>query len=436
MKQILRILFILLAATTGLNCYAGDKDEITLTVTSDGPTKDDAIKNALRTAIEQAYGAFVSANTTILNDELVKDEIVTVSNGSIKDYKILSEYEKPDGSGYGVTANATVSLPHLITYAKNHGSECEFAGNTFGMDIKLINMQKENELKALYNMIPVVKELCKTSMHWEMEVGEPTFFHIYVIQDAHPPVGITMPGFSSKFTGYWKDVPLEAKTHILKIKENPSEWCAVPFKLLWLPNNVEYSIDDYINRDYSNPYIRGLDATRDFGVMKYIIDMLWKLSPDEETLESYKRKGINYGMFEIDGNGGIPLRNDSDLLKKWVTDLSDAIKSVKYNFVIVDNTGQHSEFCPSEVYESKDAIFHGTGVFSRFFMTGSVKKSSFGYWNTKYPYFLIDKKEIVVTDKMGSNKIVQEEGGGYQIIAIIPLSEIGKYSSFKIEPKE
>ncbi len=65
-------------------------DEITLTVSSDGPTKDDAVKNALRTAIEQSYGAFVSANTSILNDELVKDEIVTVSNGSIKDYKEIS----------------------------------------------------------------------------------------------------------------------------------------------------------------------------------------------------------------------------------------------------------------------------------------------------------------------------------------------------------
>ena len=37
----------------------------------------------------------MSANTTILNDELVKDEIVTVSNGSIKDYKEVSSFESP-----------------------------------------------------------------------------------------------------------------------------------------------------------------------------------------------------------------------------------------------------------------------------------------------------------------------------------------------------
>ncbi len=142
MKQVLKVMIIVLCLATSFVSKAIATDEITLTVSSDGPTKDDAVKNALRTAIEQAYGAFVSANTTILNDELVKDEIVTVSNGSIKEYKIVSEYQKADGTGYGVTANTTVSLPHLITYAKSHGSECEFAGNTFGMEIRLFNLQK------------------------------------------------------------------------------------------------------------------------------------------------------------------------------------------------------------------------------------------------------------------------------------------------------
>lgn len=125
--------------------------EVTLTVSSDGPTKEDATKNALRSAIEQAYGAFVSANTTILNDELVKDEIVTVSNGSIKEYKEISAVQTDNGN-HLVTLSATVSLPHLITYAQSHGSECEFAGNTFGMEIKLWELNKESELKVLMNL--------------------------------------------------------------------------------------------------------------------------------------------------------------------------------------------------------------------------------------------------------------------------------------------
>ena len=58
------------------------KNDVILTVSADGETKDEAIKMALRSAIEQAYGTFVSANTMLLNDELVKDEIVTISSGN------------------------------------------------------------------------------------------------------------------------------------------------------------------------------------------------------------------------------------------------------------------------------------------------------------------------------------------------------------------
>ncbi|MDE6340057.1 MAG: hypothetical protein K2K97_09790, partial [Muribaculaceae bacterium] len=152
---------------------ASKNEEIVLTVTSDGPTLDDALKNALRTAIEQAYGAFVSANTTILNDDIVKDEIVTISNGSIKEYNIVSQYKKENGTGYSVTANATVSLPHLITFAKNHGSECEFAGKTFAMEMKLFEIQKQNELKALYNLTDQIIQLSRSAMTHSLTVGEP-----------------------------------------------------------------------------------------------------------------------------------------------------------------------------------------------------------------------------------------------------------------------
>ena len=70
------------------------KDEVLLIVSGDGSTKEEATKAALRSAIEQAFGTFVSSNTKILNDELVKDEIVTVASGNIKSYKYLIENEQ------------------------------------------------------------------------------------------------------------------------------------------------------------------------------------------------------------------------------------------------------------------------------------------------------------------------------------------------------
>ena len=63
-------------------------DEVTLTTMGDGATLEEAKNNALRNALEQAYGAFMSSSSIILNDELTKDEIVSVTSGNIKNYKI------------------------------------------------------------------------------------------------------------------------------------------------------------------------------------------------------------------------------------------------------------------------------------------------------------------------------------------------------------
>ena len=74
MKQHLLIIsFILL----GINLYAQEIDKVTLVVSGEGATKEQATHMALRSAVEQAYGVFVSANTEILNDELVVEEIAT-----------------------------------------------------------------------------------------------------------------------------------------------------------------------------------------------------------------------------------------------------------------------------------------------------------------------------------------------------------------------
>ena len=54
-------------------------DEVTLTTMGDGATLEEAKNNALRNALEQAYGAFMSSSSIILNDELTKDEIVSVT---------------------------------------------------------------------------------------------------------------------------------------------------------------------------------------------------------------------------------------------------------------------------------------------------------------------------------------------------------------------
>lgn len=118
-------------------------DEVTLVASGKATDSEKATTIALRSAIEQAYGTFVSANTTILNDDLVKDEIVTISNGNIKSYEVLSDVKCEDGQDM-VTVKATVCISKLVSYAKSKGASTEFAGATFAQSMKI----KELNLKS------------------------------------------------------------------------------------------------------------------------------------------------------------------------------------------------------------------------------------------------------------------------------------------------
>ena len=468
MKQI--FLFLFLVTSIGLTCYADNNDEITLTITSDGPTKDDAIKNALRTAIEQAYGAFVSANTTILNDELVKDEIVTVSNGSIKEYRILSEYEKSDGSGYGVTANATVSLPHLITYAKNHGSECEFAGNTFGMEMKLFNLQKENELKAIHNLIPTVRNLCRTSMNWTMKVDEP---YILGVDD----YGLCI---DNDYRNRICQFPVNRIIYISKssldsrfsdIYQNPQNYCVIHFDLYW-------------NR-----------IGEDNQIANYLYDALSKIGLDRYNYEYLEQKGYRVSSFykntlwfcsngdDMDAYTGYYFRNNRESLIEALMEINNAIRDEKLNFNIIDNTGESSDFSPHELVtyvsskhykqleesridtpnnasnsycglyklSTSDIYFtglsdcnkngflgiNGSGLFNNLFYISSLRDNedcfSWSHRDGDEALYVFDDYTKTGAEEM-SQKLTNNPS--FSIYVIIPMSEVGKYSSFKIVPKK
>lgn len=146
-------------------------DDVELISSSDGKTKDEAIKNALRAAIEQTYGTFVSSKTQILNDEIVRDEIITVSSGNVKEYEIIDEQSKTNG--YFVTLRAVVSVGKLIKYTQSKGGETELAGATFAMNVKLRQLQLRNEQKVLDNMLTQLSEMAPNMFDYSIRASEP-----------------------------------------------------------------------------------------------------------------------------------------------------------------------------------------------------------------------------------------------------------------------
>ena len=167
MKNVFVFLFFALT----FNVFAQKNEDVSLTVMGDGQTKEEALQNALRNAIEQAFGTFISSNTQVLNDRLIKDEIVSISNGDIKKYDIISETEI--NGRYNTTLKAIVSVSKLTTFCKNKGITVEFEGALFASNIKLQQLYAKNEKIAINNLISVLKSIINRSFDYEIRTEEP-----------------------------------------------------------------------------------------------------------------------------------------------------------------------------------------------------------------------------------------------------------------------
>jgi hypothetical protein len=166
---LIAMLFMLF--TNRVNAQDADKT-VTLVVTGQGKTPDEAKQSALRSAIEQAFGAFISSKTEILNDNLVKDEIVSVSNGNIQKFEVLSEVELPE-SVYSSTLKATVSVTKLTRFCEHKGIDIEFKGSLFAANIKTQELYENNELSIVKNISKVASDIYSRAFDFKLEVSEP-----------------------------------------------------------------------------------------------------------------------------------------------------------------------------------------------------------------------------------------------------------------------
>ena len=165
-------LLLLLTLAFTITANAQDDKTVTLTVSGQGKTQDEAKQVALRSAIEQAFGAFISSKTEILNDHLVKDEIVSITNGNIQKFDVLSEVQLPDG-GYATTLKAVVSVTKLTSFCESKGVEVEFKGGLFAANIKIQKLNEDAEYKAILSLCEVSREILSKSIDYSLDVSEP-----------------------------------------------------------------------------------------------------------------------------------------------------------------------------------------------------------------------------------------------------------------------
>ena len=97
---------IILLFFTGMFAVAA---EVQTTVSQGiGSSADAALKDALNQAVQQVVGSLVNSETLVKNDKLIKEEILTHSNGYVKKYHVLKKVHPISNGMYSVTIKAEV----------------------------------------------------------------------------------------------------------------------------------------------------------------------------------------------------------------------------------------------------------------------------------------------------------------------------------------
>ncbi len=344
-------------------------DEVTLVASGKASDSEKATTIALRSAIEQAYGTFVSANTTILNDDLVKDEIVTISNGNIKSYEMLSDVKCEDGQDM-VTVKATVCISKLVSYAKSKGASAEFAGATFAQSMKMKGLYKQNEAKALENLLTQVKYMLPSCYDLGLsDIGEP------------------------------EDSRNSPNCYELAMY--------VDFK----PNaNTKVLCDLFLNT------LKSLSLEKRSRGQGSELQFLWQGELNEETQEYVRGHSTLQAEFFSKGYNpyGFYLRNPYWVEERFWAQLQNVTTAFQYSFVITDNLGGKSYLEPKMAGPYYDNLVP----------YGLIKE-------IKNPYSLIYGNDFVY--KCSQGQIVNfEEGFRMQIKLVIPKDDIAKYSKFDV----
>ena len=392
-------------------------DEIALIVSGKAIDSEKATSIALRSAIEQAYGTFVSANTTILNDDLVKDEIVTISNGNIKSYKVLSEVRCEDGQ-IMVTVDATVCISKLVSYAKSKGASAEFAGATFAQSMKMKELNKKNELQALQNLLVMTKEMLPLAYNMKLSIAEPVIPQL----DARTAsiISEVTPTYAKPFPSY------EVEKQYRKFLSLVDGYYLMQFF-------VSMDLNDNSDKIFNN-----------------ISNTLKTIALNQQEQKEYKEKNIKMSSMEIkwpkDYNKLIlRFRNSQEDINKIYSKFINIFLTGLSDFEIVDNLGNTSSFNGFLMgsyrgynnHEKEVELFKNNGIiwFARdfgsreYFTTQGTGLFQEGVLvEPSVPYFY-DLKDNGFVEFHGHNL------GLWKIKFKILASEISKYSDFKLASK-
>lgn len=126
--------------------------QMSVVVTGVGADADKAKYNALSNAIEQVVGVLVDAETLVENDKLVREKVLTYTEGDIASMKVLDQWQK-DGLHY-IRLRATVAVQKIESRLREqHVAVREVDGEVFYDNAKRRLENAKNFSEMLANVL-------------------------------------------------------------------------------------------------------------------------------------------------------------------------------------------------------------------------------------------------------------------------------------------
>lgn len=149
-----------------------DLNSESIIVSENGVNREDAISKCLINSIELISLNYISSETFISNEKLIKESIKKISTGEILRYQILNE-EKIDESNYEVTLKSNVRIDTLSSFFKSQGLDLIFDRSTFKYKINYQKNKENQEIKVLYDVIGKMCENFQKSFDYKLSTSTP-----------------------------------------------------------------------------------------------------------------------------------------------------------------------------------------------------------------------------------------------------------------------
>ena len=170
MEKIIFIIILLIFAKS--KGYTQSDNTVVITTIGSGSSYESAKVNALRSALEQVSGAYLTANTLIINDKLISDNISTITTGSINKYEVLGQIVS--NNQFFVTIKSEILPNKFAAFVSGKtGSSVTVKGGLYAANIKQLNLNEKAELESVKRLSDLYSSLLFESIYFDVKPGSP-----------------------------------------------------------------------------------------------------------------------------------------------------------------------------------------------------------------------------------------------------------------------